>query len=218
MRRAITYAGLLLALLAPSGAAANGPAPQPWTGFYVGAGGGLGSVVQVQSESIFGFGTVFSESVGAQNYFGTVAAGYDHRVMPQVVVGALFDYEISRIAIKNSDLSFFSLPFDHARTWSAGGRVGLLVNPATLLYVAGGYTRTSVEFDTIGNVDFSGYFVGGGVEAQLVGNWALRGEYRFAHYGSETLMTCFCGSLDAESSVHTGRVLVIYRFNAGTPP
>jgi outer membrane immunogenic protein len=215
MKRTLMCAALLLPLLAQE-AVADRPAPFSWTGFYVGAGGGAGAVLQSQTENVPGFGTVFSESAGAASYFGTVTAGYDHRVMPRVVVGALFDYEIARIAFDNPELSFASLPFDRARTWSAGVRAGYLVNPTTLLYVSGGYTRTSMDFDLFGTVDFSGYFVGGGVETQLMGNWLLRGEYRFADYRREVVADCGCGAtLDVEPSMHTGRVLLIYKFGSG---
>lgn len=217
MRRIICIAALLVLFSAP--AAADRPALFTWTGFYVGAGGGAGAMVNVQSESIPGFGTVLSEIFGAQTYFGTVTAGYDYRVAPRVVVGALFDFELGRILFNNADLSILNLPPERARTWSFGGRVGYLVNPQTLLYVLGGFARSSMEFQDIGNVKFSGRFVGGGVETQLTGNWSLRGEYRFTQFSEEAIFaSCFCGDVYAEPSMHTGRVLLLYRFGGAVPP
>jgi outer membrane immunogenic protein len=214
MQRTIACALLLSALFAGH-AAADGPAPRSWTGFYAGAGAGVGSATQIQSLSFPGFGTVFSESIGGQGAFGTIAAGYDYRIMQQVVVGGFLDYDFSRIATNNSDPGLFSLPFDHTRSWSVGGRVGLLTSPTTLWYVAGGYTQATFDLDLVGKTDFRGHFVGGGVETQLAGNWLLRGEYRFAQFSSQSVLTCPCETFDVEPSLQTGRVLLIYRFGTG---
>ena len=46
--------------------------------------------------------------------------------------------------------------------WSVGGRVGPLVNPSTLLFATGGWTRA----DTKGG-DMDGWYVGGGIETKL---------------------------------------------------
>jgi len=217
MRCKSTLAAALLVLTAMP-CAAEGPAPFAWTGFYVGAGGGAGTVVDVQSESVSGFGTVFSETFAQQSYSGVLTAGYDYRIARQVVVGALFDYEISRFQINNASLSIVSLPAERARTWSIGGRIGFLANPTTLLYILAGYAHSSMDFRDVGDVDFHGHFVGGGIESRLAGGWFLRGEYRFTQFGEETVMTCFCADLNAEPSMHTGRVVLVYRFGQSAPP
>ena len=218
MKRMSATAVLLLILLGGS-AWADGPAPRPWTGLYLGVGAGAGSVVQLQSLNDVGFGTVFSQDVGAEGMFGTVTAGYDFRVMQRVVAGGFFDYDISSISNGNPFVLPISIPFDHKHTWSLGGRVGYLANPTTLWYVLGGYSQARFDFDTIGGIDFRGYFVGGGVETQLGGNWSLRGEYRFAQFRTETLLElCPCETLDADVRMHTGRVLLTYRFDGGSTP
>jgi outer membrane immunogenic protein len=217
MAHKLTCAAALLALLGSS-AAAEEPVPRPWTAFYVGAGAGVGAVVQVQSLDIPGFGTVFSESIGGQGLFVTVTAGYDYRVMQRVVAGVFFDFDASNISSDHHDSGFFSFPFDHNHSWSAGGRVGYLATPHTLWYLTGGYTRASFDFDMIGNVALHGFFIGGGVETALGGNWSVRGEYRFTQFRSEVLEDCGCGSQNADTSMHTGRVLLIYRFGAPSAP
>ena len=219
MKRMLSCAVASLILMT-NGAAADGPAvSRPWTGFYIGAGAGAGSITQDQSLIDPGFGTLFSQSAGAEGLFGTVTAGYDYRVMQRVVVGGFFDYDFSRISNDNPAFFPVSIPFQHNHTWSIGGRVGYLANPTTLWYVVGGYSQASFDFDfdfgTTGSANLSGYFVGGGVETQLVGNWSLRGEYRFTQFRSETLLEggCICAErLDAETSMHSGRVLLIYKF------
>ncbi len=57
--------------------------------------------------------------------------------------------------------------------------------------------------------DFKGYFVGAGVESQLVGGWNLRAEYRFSQFDSETVL--FDG-LNVEPSSHTARLALTYKW------
>jgi outer membrane immunogenic protein len=87
-------------------------------------------------------------------------------------------------------------------TWSVGGRLGYLVTPEVLLYGLGGYTEAKLDGQvslsyfnlatgpqtlTLGLPDeLRGYFVGGGGEAKLTQNLALRLEYRYANYRGQT--------------------------------
>jgi len=225
MGRRIVCAGALLVLLATS-AAAQGPIQRPWTGFYLGIGAGAGSVTQVQSLVDPGFGTIFSQSAGAEGFFGTVIAGYDYRVMQRIVVGGFFDYDFSRISNDTPALLPISIPFDHNHTWSIGGRLGYLAGPTTLWYLLGGYSRASFDFNVsdpfssmISRVDFAGYFVGGGVETEIGGNWSLRGEYRFTRFHSEKILDlCGCEWIEADARMHSGRLLLIYKFGNGEAP
>jgi len=147
----------------------------------------------------------------------TAIAGYDYRVNRNVVAGGFVDIDISNISHGEFG-SVISLPFDHQRTVSLGGRIGYLLTPSTLWYAMGGYTRATFDFEMLGSFDFNGVFIGGGVETRLAGNWSLRGEYRYAHYFSEQLLDlCACGSFDAEADMHTGRVTLVYSFGGGAP-
>jgi outer membrane immunogenic protein len=218
MKRMLSCAVALLAILTTDAVAEGPAASRPWTGFYIALGVGAGAVVQTQTLRDE-FGPLFTQSVGGQGLLGTVAAGYDFRVMPRVVAGAFFDYDISNISNDNPALFPISVPYDHKHTWSVGGRLGYLATPTTLWYVLGGYSRAGFDFDTLGRVDFGGYFVGGGVETQLTGGWSLRGEYRFTRFSTETLLEggCFCSeTLEAETSMHSGRILLVYKFGAGS--
>jgi outer membrane immunogenic protein len=93
-------------------------------------------------------------------------------------------------------------------TWDASvrGRLGFLVTPGTLVYATGGaawqhFEETSTciaqgfctgvnQFPAItpalisNSVTKTGWTVGGGVETALWGNWFLRGEYRYADFGT----------------------------------
>lgn len=213
MKRTSACAAVLLLLAGTAGA--EPPAAHPWTGFYVGAGLGAGTVVQSQT-IVDSLGPLFSDTYGGTGYFATVTAGYDYRVMPRVVAGAFFDYDLSRIS---NDSWSTLLPFDHKHAWSLGARLGYLANPTTLWYGLGGYTQSSFDYFMVGSKELRGFFVGGGAESQLGGNWSLRGEYRYTQFRQETLIDfCGCASLEAETSAHTGRLLLIYRFGSGAAP
>ena len=92
-------------------------------------------------------------------------------------------------------------------TWdaSARGRLGFLVTPTTLVYATGGaawqhfdVTSTCVSTNSLaGCAGFTpavvsstttkaGWTIGGGIETALWGNWLLRGEYRYADFGSSS--------------------------------
>ncbi len=210
--------GLALSLLVSQAGGASAQSPDQlwrWTGFYIGAGVGGGAALQTQTLTDIGFGT-FSDTTGAGGVLATLTAGYDVRLSQTLVAGGFIDADISNIS--NPDFGMMSLPFDHRYSLSIGGRLGFLATPATLWYVAAGYTRASFAFAILGNYDFDGVFVGAGVETRLAGNWSLRGEYRYTQFASEQLLDlCGCGSFDAEGSMHTGRVVLVYALGAGAP-
>ena len=211
-----------LAVLAGQASAQERQAPFSWTGLYVGAGVGGGAALHEPS-----IGSISFDSLAAQGFLATVVAGYDHRLNQTAVVGVFFDYDFSNIA-PSADFPILFSSGDHRYSWALGIRAGYLINPATLLYVAAGYTRAGFDFgtlgfgDDIGSVDLQGYFLGAGVEAQLAGGWSLRGEYRFTQFDRKTVLSdpCICDSVNVETSMHTGRALLIYRFNGSalTPP
>jgi len=202
MKRMI--AGFAMALaLSTSAAVADGmdrkagAAPvATWTGFYVGAGVGAGAVVHKLD---FGGGSF--DGVGGEGIFGTVIVGYDRQIDQRWVMGIFADYDFSGIT---SDLVVVDA--DHKHSWSVGARAGFLTSPTTLWYGTAGYTEAKFELDGIGSQDFTGYFVGAGVESQLAGNWSLRGEYRFSQFDSEDI------GIDVEPSMHTARLSLTYKF------
>src|SRR5579864_5812317 len=88
---------------------------------------------------------------------------------------------------------------------SIRGRIGFLIAPTWLAYATGGAAWQSVELNATcnglannfpaswcGSVNRSesvshtatGFTVGGGVEANLAGNWLARAEYRYSDYGT----------------------------------
>lgn len=88
-------------------------------------------------------------------------------------------------------------------TWDASlrGRIGYLLTPSTLAYATGGAAWQHVEATSTcatlicslngrepavvtNSTTRAGWTVGGGIETVLWGNWLVRGEYRFADYGT----------------------------------
>jgi outer membrane immunogenic protein len=198
-----------------------------WSGFYVGAGVGAGAVVHdltVTQEdycddhcpalSAPSYGNSFNfDGIGGEGIFGTLTIGYDHVIRPGWVGGIFADYDFSSIS---TDISFNGqgLSLDHNSSWSVGGRLGFLANPATLLYGAAGYTQAEFDFGPLGSPTFSGYFLGAGVETFLRQNWTLKLEYRFTQFDAESLGEGHEGGytrVDLEPSMHTARLVLSYK-------
>jgi outer membrane immunogenic protein len=231
MKRQLSALAAALCLVSAGEAMADGNArrgaaaasvPSSWTGFYIGIGGGSGAVVHDLSLDVLGAVNVLSfDGIGGEGAFGTVLVGLDYQIHPAIVMGVFADYDLSGISTDVSAFGgLFTSTLEHKHSWSIGGRLGLLTSPRTLWYGTLGYTQA--EFDltsTIGSLDipeFRGYFVGGGVESQLGGGFALRAEYRYTQFDSETLFS-IPGILDLslEPSMHTARVTVSYKFSRG---
>jgi outer membrane immunogenic protein len=194
-------------------------APPSWTGFYIGAGGGAGAVVHDLSVDVPGVVNVLGfDGIGGEGIFGTVIVGLDYQIHPAFVVGVFADYDFSGITTDLSLLGgLFSASLEHNHSWSIGGRLGILTSPTTLWYGMLGYTQAEFELSTtLGSVslpDFSGYFIGAGVESQLGGGFSLRAEYRYTQFDSESVFS-IPGVLDVslEPSMHTARVALSYKF------
>jgi outer membrane immunogenic protein len=180
-------------------------AARPWTGFYIGAGIGAGAVVH--DVSLDGF--VGVDGVGAEGMFGSVVVGYDRQLTSRVVGGIFADYDFASNVSTDVSLGGFGFSIDQKNTWAVGARLGLLSSPTTLWYGTAGYTQTEFEVGSVKLSDFKGYFVGAGVESQLVGGWNLRAEYRFSQFDSESVLF---DELKVEPSSHTARLALTYKW------
>lgn len=153
--------------------------------------------------------------------------GYDCQ-WDRIVVGGFVDFDWSDLRRKDAT---GSLTID--RSFAIGGRIGVLVTPNTLAFVTGGYTRA--HFDNDGrwwdyadtglrgrnSAHFDGYFVGGGLETRLSGNFFLRGEVRYADYGSEIINSGSFSGVDYVDKEYpeivTTRIGIIYKLGASEP-
>ncbi len=181
-------------------------AARPWTGFYIGLGAGAGSVVH--DLSFGGFASV--DGLGGEGVFGTVTVGYDRMLTSRIVAGIFADYDFVSNVSTDAGFGPFSVSVEQKNTWSIGARLGMLTSPTTLWYGTAGYSHTEFELKGINFPlpDFSGYFVGAGVESQLTGPWSLKAEYRFTQFDSEEVVPGF----SSEPSTHAGRVALIYKW------
>lgn len=218
-----------------------------WTGAYLSIGGGYGSVnhelnlTPGPAAAGIGFDLAF-DGIGGDGGFFSVGVGGDVQINQHVVIGGLFEYDWTRY---ESELTAFVNPGFGTLTagadvevedqWSLGGRVGFLPSERTLWFLTFGYTRVDVSdlrfnvavpgfaiSDTLlGIDDFSGWFLGGGVETKLTESISLKAEYRYTSLDSEKVQILpklvpqindFVKA-DLEPTVQTGRIALVYRFN-----
>jgi outer membrane immunogenic protein len=131
-------------------------------------------------------------------------------------------------------------------TWdaSARGRIGFLADPSVLIYATGGAAWLHVEstsncsnalgpcspglFTPAVITDSTtklGWTIGGGIEAMLWANWIVRGEYRYADFGtisntdtrSNPPSAPLAASYDLRLRAHTATLGVAYKFGEGGP-
>jgi outer membrane immunogenic protein len=180
-------------------------AARPWTGFYLGIGAGGASVVHDVSVDYIGF-----DGIGGEGVFASVVAGYDRQLTSRIIAGVFVDYDFVSNVSTDASIGILSGSIEQKNTLSVGARLGVLSSPTTLWYGTAGYTQTEFELKGVNLPlpDFKGYFVGGGVESQLVGGWNLRAEYRFSQFDSETILEEF----NAEPSSHSARLALTYKW------
>lgn len=139
--------------------------------------------------------------------------------------------------------------FSVKTTWDASvrGRLGFLSNPNLLVYATGGAAWIHIEStstcSTVVNGDCglglttppnitnamtkAGWTVGGGIEAMLGHNWLVRGEYRYADFGTISntdirtvtfVPTQRIDTYDLRIKTHTATLGLAYKFGGGAAP
>jgi outer membrane immunogenic protein len=238
----VVCGGSALAADLPARGPAYNPPPPPaysWTGFYIAAGGGNGmwTADTTTIDAVTGRCVLCIEQrQGGRGWFGTVGAGFDFQVSERIVLGVLADYDFGSLKGTIQDQSpFFAGEIKQTSAWAVGARLGWLVTPNLLSFVNGGYTQARFSdarmVDTFTGTAFgfstpafttSGYFLGGGVEYEVLRGWSWKNEYRLASYDSRTLRDCTAtavclDSITFEPTVQTIRSELVYRFNMGGP-
>ncbi|MCI5075035.1 outer membrane beta-barrel protein [Oricola sp.] len=187
----------------------------------------LGGLIQVGPVDIFSVGGDID--FGGEGLVGRLEAGYDMQLGNRFVAGVLADYTFSNAESQvglfgdyclegyksggnsgpgaddcddgyvtgSGDLTYTLKTGD---SWSVGGRAGVLLNPKTLFYGLGAYTRTSMDADlTLGtgafgseellsySYDRDGWTYGIGMETMLTDNLSTKLEYRNTKWTDEEL-------------------------------
>jgi outer membrane immunogenic protein len=219
--------------------ASTASAAEPtWSGLYLGA--GVGYSAFVANTTPFDATPPFAQQnvnhdVGGDGWLGTVIVGFDHRISPGVVIGIFADYDWTDAEGEWKDLAAgadVSGTYRQDSAWAIGGRLGVLSNAGTLLYLSGGYTEA--KFDQldffffaggpgpvriIPSTTFDGWFVGAGMETLLWQNLSLRLEYRYSDFGEERVARFNPATggnrnlNDIDITTHSGRVVLSYRFD-----
>ena len=176
------------ALLAVSGAA-SAESSARWGGAFVGA--GIGAIGLSGTERDTHTVPPHTDTLDGDRdwgVLGSIYAGYDFRLAQNVIAGAFAEFDFTNAEFNvHGDDGINSLQENHA--FNIGGRVGVLVSDATLLYALGGYSRGRFEFGYADEYstekNFGGWFAGAGVEQKITGALGVKLEYRFADYGEE---------------------------------
>jgi outer membrane immunogenic protein len=182
-----------------------------WSGFYIGAMGGYGWSTDNGNNLKGGFG---GGTIGGNAQFGSFVVGAE-------LEGAWADIS------QSASLPGIATATDRLQAFgSVTARAGVAVDNL-LIYGKGGFAIASNNINvTVLGLPFSdtqthtGYTVGGGLEYGFTPNWSVKGEYLFAHYGSQTYFNSGLlapGFPSGSFDVNTVKVGINYRFGWGGP-
>jgi outer membrane immunogenic protein len=195
-----------------------------WTGFYVGAAFGAGTLVERQNSS--NGGITLTQDTGGQGVLASVYGGYDFQVMPRALVGVLAEGTWSGIQsnasaqVPGANASVSTQP---NLGFSALVRAGVLTTPDTLLYLVGGYSGQNIHsngaasaggaFASFSRDDFfNGWTIGSGIETMLSRGWSAKLEYRFTQFESRNLPG---STFTVQPFEHAIRAGLSYKFGNG---
>lgn len=145
-----------------------------------------------------------------------IGAGYDVN-LGSAVVGVEGEWTDSTAKSSRYDLTdqFGFGRVSQGRDLYVGARAGILANPATLIYVKGGYTNSKLNVlagntnettDTAFKLD--GWRVGAGVERAINANTFAKLEYRYSKY-SDAHIDFANGATSEEFGIDTDRHQVV---------
>ena len=121
-------------------------------------------------------------TIAADGLQGGLGAGCDYTVpgvMHGLVIGILGRYDLQDIS---TSLDAGKISSDGA--WTAAARVGVKVNPGTLVYGLGGMSWTQISYPGALDVSPRGYVFGAGIEIDIgIPNLALYTEWSRTQWG-----------------------------------
>lgn len=145
-----------------------------------------------------------------------VGAGYDVN-LGSAVVGVEGEWTNSTSKSSRRDFTdnFGFGRVKQGRDLYVGARAGILADPATLVYVKGGYTNTKLNVlagDTDETTDIAfkldGWRVGAGVERAINANTFAKVEYRYSKY-EDAHINFADGSTSSEFGIDTDRHQIV---------
>lgn len=213
MYRGLTALAAVLCVMGTASAADLGRMPvkapamvQPvdvFSGFYVGAhlGYGWGARDDSDTDGVIGGGQL----------------GYNWQIQNWVLG---LEGQMSGSGMKgNTAIPGASIATDINWLGSVTGKLGYVVAPTTMLYAKGGvafadydYTATVLGVTSSAGKTRTGWTVGAGLEWAFAPNWSTFAEYQYYDFGSDTFNFTGLAAADLDSSVHTVKVGVNYRF------
>lgn len=138
--------------------------------------------------------------------------GCDMRV-DKMVVGLMGRYELGRLETSAS-LFGGSVDVHINRPWMIAGKLGMEVNPATVVYGLAGITGAQLDLSSLTGDKFNlkGKVLGAGVEWMLGAGspWTAKAEYTYSMFDKQNLY----GFVDVTPNVHAVRVGITYRFGS----
>jgi outer membrane immunogenic protein len=164
------------------------PSTQAWTGPYIGIHGGY--ALSSHEANIDVNGTNVFDLNGLSGRGGTVGVivGYDHVVIPQLLIGAYGEYNITDLDTTltvGPKASMFDGRLHQGDTWVIGGRIGTFVR-GTLVFLNAGYAHSDFTASAVGlgslTKEADGVVVGGGVELPLGAGWFANVKYDHTFY------------------------------------
>ena len=193
-----------------------------WTGFYVGAAFGAGGIVNKVDVNTPAVASTVNGG-GGSGVLGSIYGGVDYQITKRGIIGLLAELSYSGFN-GSASVQVPGATANVNRTtglgWAVMGRAGVLANPTTLLYLAGGYAGQNIHADGFAagggaaasfsnNQTVNGWTLGPGFETMFGRNWSGKLEYRYSQFGG---ITVGGNNVGLTPSTHAVRAGVTYRF------
>lgn len=153
------------------------------------------------------------DGLSAPGHSLAVGAGCDYRLESNMVIGVLGQFDFGKMETTATwGPNSFSASVD--RPWMIGGRLGVNVNPGTMVYGLIGYGGATLDLTDLGGDKdkLKGWTFGGGVEWMIPnGPFKAKLEYNYTDYRTHTVAGT---PLDLNVDTHVVRLGVIYALGA----
>lgn len=217
MRSILLFAGLLgSSLMFPQAGMAAGTG-MDWTGFYVGVQGGYATGDAAAPYALVTGGpyTLSQSPANQSGMFGGVHIGAQQQI-DKIVFGLEADVELSGVGGDDGGSGGDLNALNNNWQGSLRGRIGYAFDPVLIYGTAGvammNATATAPAATT--DVNFTGFTLGGGVEAAVTDSLSARVEYRYTDFGSSEAAFPVNGYFENYNPKHHAvRVGISYHFD-----